>query len=70
MMAPTGVSKEIIGKLHSAMTSVLKAPAIAEKLSGDGTLPVGNTPDEFARFLRVETDKWAKVVRAAGITPR
>jgi len=31
---------------------------------------VGSTPDEFARFLRAETDKWGKVVRAAGIVPQ
>jgi tripartite-type tricarboxylate transporter receptor subunit TctC len=31
---------------------------------------VGNTPEEFARFLRSETDKWGKVVRMAGIEPQ
>jgi tripartite-type tricarboxylate transporter receptor subunit TctC len=38
-------------------------------LLGDGADPVGNTPDEFARFIRAETTKWTKVARDAGIKP-
>jgi tripartite-type tricarboxylate transporter receptor subunit TctC len=49
------------------MTKALKTPGTRERLSGLGAEPVGNTPDEFAKFLRTEIDKWAGVVRAAGI---
>jgi tripartite-type tricarboxylate transporter receptor subunit TctC len=70
LFAPAKTPKEIIGKLHGAMTGVLNSPEVKKKFVGDGAEPVGNTPEEFARFLRSETDKWAKVVRAAGIEPR
>ncbi len=69
LFAPAKTPKEIIAKLHGAMVAVLQSPAIKSKLAADGAEPVGNTPEEFARFLRSETDKWGKVVRTAGIKP-
>ncbi|HET6491458.1 MAG TPA: tripartite tricarboxylate transporter substrate binding protein [Burkholderiales bacterium] len=69
LFAPAKTPKEIIAKLHGAMVGVLQNPAIKDKLSTDGAEPVGNTPEEFARFLRSETEKWGKVVRTAGIKP-
>ena len=70
LLAPAQTPRDIIMRLHGAMTSALQAPSIREKMAIDGVQPVGNTPDEFARFLRTETDKWGKVVRAAGIVPQ
>ena len=69
LFAPAQTPREIIAKLHGAMTAVLRSPAVAEKLAADGADAVGNTPEEFARVLRAETEKWAKVARAAGIRP-
>lgn len=70
LFAPAKTPKEILAKLHDAMTGVLQSRTIKDKLSHDGAEPVGSTPDEFARFLRSETEKWGKVVRSAGIQPR
>jgi tripartite-type tricarboxylate transporter receptor subunit TctC len=70
LFAPAKTPKEIVTKLHGAMTGVLHSPAIKEKFATDGAEPVGNTPEEFARFLRSETDKWGKVVQMAGMQPR
>ena len=70
LLAPAQTPRDIIMRLHGAMTSALQAPSIREKMAIDGVQPVGSTPDEFARFLRAETDKWGKVVRAAGIVPQ
>ena len=70
MLAPGKTPKEIIQRLHGAMTSVLQSPAVKERLMNEGTQPVGSMPDEFARYLRSETDKWGKVVRLAGIKPQ
>ena len=70
LLAPAQTPRDIIVRLHAAMTASLQAPAIREKLANDGVQPVGSTPDEFARFLRTETDKWGKVVRGAGIAPQ
>lgn len=70
LFAPARTPGEIIAKLHAATAGVLQTPAIREKFAADGADAVGNTPDEFARLLRSETGKWAKVVRGAGIEPR
>ncbi|MBI2296820.1 MAG: tripartite tricarboxylate transporter substrate binding protein [Betaproteobacteria bacterium] len=69
MFAPAGTPPEIIAKLHEAMTAVLRSPAVSQKLAADGADAVANTPEEFARVMRAETEKWAKVARAAGIKP-
>jgi tripartite-type tricarboxylate transporter receptor subunit TctC len=70
LFAPAKTPKEIVSKLHEAMTGVLQTAAIRERLTAEGADPVGNTPEEFGRFLKNETDKWGKVVRAAGIQPQ
>lgn len=70
LLAPAQTPREIIMRLHGAMTGALQAASIREKMAIDGVQPVGSQPDEFARFLRAETDKWGKVARAAGIVPR
>ena len=67
LFAPAKTPKEIVAKLHGAMTGALQSPSIKDKLAMDGAEPVGNTPEEFARFMRSETEKWGKVVRAAGL---
>ena len=70
LFAPGKTPKPIITKLHDAMVGALKSPAIGDKLKIDGAEAVGSTPEEFGRFLKSETEKWGKVVRAAGIQPR
>jgi tripartite-type tricarboxylate transporter receptor subunit TctC len=70
LFAPSKTPKDIITKLHAAMTGALQAPAVRDKLVQDGAEPVGSSPEEFARFLRTETEKWGKVARSAGIQPR
>jgi tripartite-type tricarboxylate transporter receptor subunit TctC len=42
---------------------------VREKLAAQGATLIGNTPEEFAAYLRSEIDKWGKVVKAAGIKP-
>jgi len=66
MHAPAGTPKDIIGKIHGVVTRSLRTPEMIERLSTQGAQPVGNTPEEFTEFLRVEIAKWAKVVKASG----
>jgi tripartite-type tricarboxylate transporter receptor subunit TctC len=70
LFAPAKTPREIVNKLNEAMKSTLQSPATKERLAADGTEAVGSSPEEFARFLRSETEKWGKVVRSAGIQPR
>jgi tripartite-type tricarboxylate transporter receptor subunit TctC len=67
LLAPAQTPKEIITRLHAEMTRILQQPDVKDRFAGDGADPVGNTPDEFARYIQSELVKWAKVAREAGI---
>ena len=67
VLAPAQTPKEIITRLHAGLTRILQAPDMRERLAADGTDPVGSSPDEFARYIKAELTKWAKVARDAGI---
>jgi tripartite-type tricarboxylate transporter receptor subunit TctC len=69
MLAPARTPKEIVTRLHAEATRVLQQPDIKARFAGDGADPVGNTPEEFARYIQSELTKWAKVAREAGIQP-
>ena len=55
--------------MQVVIARALRTPEVREHLLRQGAEPVGGTPDEFAAYLRKETDKWARVVRTAGIKP-
>jgi tripartite-type tricarboxylate transporter receptor subunit TctC len=67
IVAPRGTPRSVIAKLHVEVSAVLKEPAIQTRLAAVGLEPIGDTPDEFAAYLRAEADKWGRVVRQAGI---
>lgn len=54
--------------LHQAISRTLESPEIEQRLARDGSEPfIGDTPEQYARFIRSEIDKWREVVRKAGI---
>ena len=69
LLAPGSTAREVVLKAHSALAASLRAPRVKEILVSSGAEAVGSSPDEFARFLREEMVKWAKVVKTAGIVP-
>jgi tripartite-type tricarboxylate transporter receptor subunit TctC len=69
LLAPAKTPLDIIARLHRETAHVVQLPEIREKLAADGAEPVVSTPDQFARDIRIELAKWAKVVHAAGIKP-
>ncbi len=66
--APAGVPKSIVNTLFSDIAKVLNSPEIRDRLSSGGAEVIANSPDDFSGFLRTETQKWAKVIKAAGIS--
>lgn len=66
MMVPAQTPRDIINKLHAEAARSLKLPDVREKIAVLGFDPVGNSPQEFAKFLRAELDKWARVAKATG----
>jgi tripartite-type tricarboxylate transporter receptor subunit TctC len=67
IMVPTGTPRAIIERLNSDIVKILHAPANQERLSSDGSVAIGSTPEEFAAFIKGEHAKWSRVVREANI---
>jgi tripartite-type tricarboxylate transporter receptor subunit TctC len=68
ILAPAGTPADIVRRLHAAAVASVNDPAVREKLIAAGNTIIGNTPQEFATFLRNESDKWAEVIRTSKIT--
>jgi tripartite-type tricarboxylate transporter receptor subunit TctC len=67
VLLPAGTAAAIVMKLQTDIAAVLRIAEIASRLSSEGAEPVGSSSAEFAKFLQTETQKWASVVRGAGI---
>jgi tripartite-type tricarboxylate transporter receptor subunit TctC len=66
LLAPAGTPQEIITKLHAESAKALHQRDVVERLAHDGAQPVGNTPQQCARYIDVEIAKWAKVIKESG----
>jgi tripartite-type tricarboxylate transporter receptor subunit TctC len=69
LLAPAGTPRDIVAKLHNEAIAVLRTPDMKEHLARNGGEPVASSPDQFAAFLKGETAKMARLVKAAGIEP-
>jgi tripartite-type tricarboxylate transporter receptor subunit TctC len=67
MVAAARTPRPIVAKLNAAAVAALKAPEVREKLATQGAILIGDSPEEFADYIRSEIAKWSKVVQAAGI---
>jgi tripartite-type tricarboxylate transporter receptor subunit TctC len=67
--APKGTPAEIISTLNKEINAIVTAPAIKTRLVDLGAEPDPVTPAQFGKFIADDTEKWAKVVRAANIKP-
>lgn len=70
LLAPKGTPQPIIAKLHAEVAKGLRLPKIKQQLAEQGAEPGGNTPAEFAAFLKEENDRWLAVAKAAKIEPQ
>lgn len=66
MMVPAGTPGAVIDKLHRDITAALKTAEVNDRLSSQGSRVVGNTPEEFAAYIKSEIAKWGRVVKATG----
>lgn len=65
VLAPAGTSKEIIGKLHDDLVSVLKSADVQETMSDQGLVPATDTPAEFAKIVADDISRWASIIGPA-----
>jgi tripartite-type tricarboxylate transporter receptor subunit TctC len=66
VFVPAGTPREIVDRLHAEFTRALTAPDVREKMLLLGAQPVGNRPEEFAAYIRSESGKYARVIKASG----
>jgi tripartite-type tricarboxylate transporter receptor subunit TctC len=67
IMGPAGLPPEIITRLHQELARIARLPEVRERLAVEGVEPVGNTPAEFAAYLRTEMAKYAAIAQKARI---
>jgi tripartite-type tricarboxylate transporter receptor subunit TctC len=66
LLAPAGTPRDVIRKLNAAAVASLKEPELRDTLTKQGAIPVGDTPEEFTAYMRLEADKWGPLAKAVG----
>ena len=66
--APAGTPADVVGRLGSVTVQSMRSPEVRELLGRQGFDVVASSPQEFARWIRAESGKWTKVIRASGAT--
>jgi tripartite-type tricarboxylate transporter receptor subunit TctC len=69
LVAPAGTPLEVVGKLNAETNKALGDPAIASKFAELGVVIATGTPEQFAAFIRAQTELWSSVIKEAGIKP-
>ncbi|MFN7750833.1 MAG: Bug family tripartite tricarboxylate transporter substrate binding protein [Pseudomonadota bacterium] len=69
MLAPTGTPREIIARLNTELAKAVTAADMKPRFASAGVEPLTSTPEEFGRFIRSEANRFARVIKDAGIKP-
>jgi len=67
VLVPAGVPKAVVQRLHGEIIKILSRPEVKERIVGLGFDIIASSPSEFAAQIKTEVEKWAKVVKGAGI---
>jgi tripartite-type tricarboxylate transporter receptor subunit TctC len=67
VLGPAGVPREVVAKVSDDIAAVLKSDDARNRFAAAGAEPVGSSPEAFAALLRSEGEKWARLIRSAGI---
>jgi tripartite-type tricarboxylate transporter receptor subunit TctC len=69
VIAPPGTPTQIVNVLNTTIADILRKPEVRSKFLQFGAEPTLSTPAEFADYIRVETDRYAKLIQAMGLQP-
>jgi tripartite-type tricarboxylate transporter receptor subunit TctC len=69
IFAPAGLPQPVVQRLNAEFVKALQQPDLRQRLASQGAEPLTSTPAEFSAYLRAEIDKWATVVKTAGMKP-
>jgi tripartite-type tricarboxylate transporter receptor subunit TctC len=67
ILAPAGTPRPVIERLNREIVKVVRSPEFGQVLAAEGATAVGNTPAEFDAVIRADVQKWAKIIKEAGI---
>ena len=67
VFAPAGTPKEIVDRVGREVIDLVRSPEVAARIRNEGSVPIASTPAEFAARFKTEVEKWAKVIKAAGL---
>jgi tripartite-type tricarboxylate transporter receptor subunit TctC len=67
LVAPARVRPEVVARLHAETVKALAQPDVRERIAANGADAVGNSPEEFASFIRNERAKYARIIKEANI---
>jgi tripartite-type tricarboxylate transporter receptor subunit TctC len=67
VVMPANTPRDMIANANAELVKMLKSPDMKEKILLQGGIAIGNSPDEFAAYMKSEIDKWAKVAKAANV---
>jgi tripartite-type tricarboxylate transporter receptor subunit TctC len=68
VLAPVATPKAVTAKLSDAMQAIIRSPEFRKRMAEIGAEPIGNTPEQMARQIKDETEKFAKLVKQANVT--
>lgn len=66
VFVPAATPQAIASKLHAEIVRTVRSLDMAEQIVQQGSIPLGDSPDQFGAYLRQEIDKWTKVVKVSG----
>ena len=69
LFGPARMTAELTRRVGDAARQAIIYPEVRRRLEAEGSIPVGNSPDEFAKFVQLEIARWAKVVKFSGAKP-
>jgi tripartite-type tricarboxylate transporter receptor subunit TctC len=69
IIGPAGLPAPVAARLGADIAAAVRGEEVSRRFAEQGTVPVGSTPAEFARFIEAEIPKWGELVRIAGVTP-
>lgn len=70
VLAPVGTPQPIVTRLSQELVRIIRAADVQESLRAQGSDPVGSTPEEFARHLSAEIEKWSKIIKTSGLSAK
>ena len=67
VFAPAGTPKDIVDSLNGEIVAMLKTPEVQARITREGAIPVGSSPEQWSARFKNEVEKWAKVAKSAGL---